>query len=49
VKAIVGGEGDVSGSRHDDVGHDAALEATHAIGQHNRRNTADGLKAFRCV
>jgi len=45
-EAVPGGEPDVSGGGHDDVGHDAALEAAHPVGEDDRPHPAERLEAL---
>lgn len=45
-EAVPGGEPDVPGSGHDDVGHDAALETAHPVGEHDRRDAAEPREAL---
>ena len=45
-EAVMEREGEVSGGRHDDVGDDDALETAHAVGEHDRGHTAQGLEAL---
>jgi len=46
-EAVVGREGDVAGSGHHDVGHDAALETAHAVGEQHPGHPAEELEALR--
>jgi hypothetical protein len=39
-------EGEIAGSRHDDVGDDPALETAHPVGEHDRGHAAQGLEAL---
>ena len=43
----MGGEGDVPGCRHDDVGHDAALETAHPVGEHDAGHAAERSRSTR--
>jgi hypothetical protein len=45
-EAVVGGEGDIALGGHDDVGHDAALQATHPVGQDDAGHPAEELETL---
>jgi hypothetical protein len=47
AEAIMGGEGDIVGCGHHDAGHDAALEAAHAVGEQDPGHPAELLEALR--
>ena len=45
-EAVSGGEPDVAGGGDDDVGHHAALETPHPVGEHDRRDAAELREAL---
>ena len=45
-EAVVGREGDVARGGHDDVGHDTALQAAHAVGEDDGGHAAERLEAL---